>query len=241
MGELPDWRRATNIATDPELYERENDAVAADGRLDRALREVADWAGRTLLDVGCGTGYWLPRYAVDADRVIGVEPDPDLLARAHRRTRHLDNVEVVRGSAEHLPVAPATVDVAHARFAYFFGEGAEAGLHEVGRVLRPGGVFVAVDNDWGYGRFADLLRRADVGNAAIDPETTDRWWRDRSAIRIDVPGAWRCRSAEELEAILRLELPGPVVDAFVAAHPGTRELSYGFALFVVRAPFEPAG
>lgn len=236
MPELDDWVRAPNIADNAEVYERENEALAADGRLDEGLRGIAEWSGRVLLDIGCGTGFWLPRYATDAAEVIGVEPDPDLLSAAARRTADLDNVQVRRGSAEHLPLAAGTVDIAHARFAYFFGEGAEAGLEEVARVLRPGGVLVAVDNDWGQGEFADLLRDATGGNADIDPVATDRWWRSQGAERVEVTGAWRCRSPEELETILRMEFPRDTVDRYLDRHPDRRAIEYGFALFVWRPP-----
>lgn len=234
MPDFDDWVRAPNIADNAGLYERENEALAADGRLDEALRSVADWSGQVLLDIGCGTGFWLPRYATDAAQVVGVEPDPELLAAAAGRTANLDNVEVRLGSAEHLPVLPATVDIAHARFAYFFGEGADAGLAEVERVLRPGGVFIAVDNDWGHGEFAELLRDATGGNADIDPDATDRWWRARGADRVHVQGAWRCQSPEELEAILRIEFPDETVDRFLERHPYRSTIEYGFALFIWR-------
>jgi SAM-dependent methyltransferase len=55
---FPDFHRAPNIADHPEVYERENEAIDPDGRLWRALRERSDWTGRTLLDLGCGTGFW---------------------------------------------------------------------------------------------------------------------------------------------------------------------------------------
>lgn len=232
--ELDDWVRAPNIADNVDLYERENEALAADGRLDEALRGIADWSGQVLLDIGCGTGFWLPRYATDVAEVIGVEPDPDLLTAAAARTAGLDNVQVRRGSAEHLPVAAGTVDIAHARFAYFFGEGAEDGLEEVARVLRPGGVLVAVDNDWGHGEFAELLRDATGGNADIDPAATDRWWRAQGADRLEAHGAWRCSSPEELEAILRIEFPEDTVDRHIERSPGRSDIEYGFALFVWR-------
>ena len=229
-----DWVRAPNIADNLDVYERENEALVADGRLDAALRSIADWSGRMLLDIGCGTGFWLPRYAPDAAEVIGVEPDPELLAAAEQRTAELDNVQVCRGSAEHLPLGPGSVDIAHARFAYFFGEGADAGLREAARVLRPDGVLIAVDNDWGHGEFAELLRDATGGNADIDPDATDRWWKARGAERIDVQGAWRCQSPQELEAILRIEFPSDAVDRHLQRHPGRASIEYGFALFIWR-------
>lgn len=234
MPELDDWVRAPNIAGNIDTYELENQALARDGRLDTALRDVHDWSGQRLLDIGCGTGFWLPRYATEASHVVGVEPDEELVELAAHRTRHVANAEVRRGSAEHLTVDSSTVDVAHARFAYFFGEGADAGIDEVRRVLKPGGVFLAVDNDWGWGDFAELLRDATGGNADIAPDATDEWWRNRGAQRVNVQGGWEARSPEELERILRIEFPQDVVDRYLEQHPGRSSITYGFALFVWR-------
>lgn len=233
--DLADWRPAPNIGRHPRVYERENEALARDGRLDAELARLADVHGRVLLDVGCGTGFWLPRWPAAA-RVIGVEPDPALLDRARDRVADHDHIEVLHGSAEHLPVPDHSVDVAHARFAYFFGPGSEAGLAEVGRVLKPGGTFLAVDNSWGQGDFADLLRDSTIGNAAIDPGATAAWWADRGATRHEVAGGWAASSPEELESILRIEFPGPTVDRWVGRNPGRAALSYDFAVFVWRAP-----
>ncbi len=58
-------------------------------------------------------------------------------------------------------------------------------------MLRPGGTLVVVDNDYAAGEFADILRVATQGNAAFDPDATDRWWRARGAHRIDVMSQWR--------------------------------------------------
>ncbi|WP_238413164.1 class I SAM-dependent methyltransferase [Saccharothrix deserti] len=231
---FPDFHRAPNIADNPEVYERENEAIDPDGPLWRELRARADWAGRTILDLGCGTGFWLPRYAADAGEVIGVEPDPDLLARA--RERGVVRPGAVRpGSAEHIPLADASVDVVHARFAYFFPPDCEPGLAEVRRVLKPGGRLVVIDNDLRHGEFADLLAASPWASAQGAADTTDAWWREREAERTEVMSAWRCRDAAELEAVLRIEFPGDVVDGWVRANPGRRELSYGYVLFTVTA------
>jgi len=225
-----DWRPAPNIASDPSLYERENQALARDGRLQHALLDAVAPAGRTVLDIGCGTGFWLPRWE-GAARVIGVEPDPRLLELARERVADRSDVEVLAGSAEHLPLPDHSVDVANARFAYFFGPGSDVGLAEVARVLRPGGSLVVVDNSWRSGDFVDLLRDATGGNADHDPRITDRWWQERGATRTEVEGGWAASSPDELEAILRLEFPSDTVDRWIAAHPGRSALSYAFALF----------
>jgi SAM-dependent methyltransferase len=228
-----DFERSGNLAVDPLTYELENAAIERDGRLDEALAEIAPWAGRDLLDVGCGNGYWLPAYGSTARSVVGVEPDPDLLEAAMERVAGSGNVQVRAGSAEHLPLADASVDVVHARFAYFFGQGAEQGLAEVRRVLRSGGVFAAIDNDWGWGDFASILRMAATGNAAIDPDETDAWWAARGATRTNIRAGWHARSPEELERVLRLELPGEVVDRFLSGRPSAARLSYGLAIFTI--------
>ena len=87
---------------------------------------------------GLWSGFWLPRYR-EAAQVIGIEPDPHLLDLARDRT---GTARVLHGSAEHIPLGDASVDVVHARFAYFFPHrefDPSPGLEEVRRVLTPEG------------------------------------------------------------------------------------------------------
>jgi SAM-dependent methyltransferase len=224
-----DFQPAPNQGGDPGLYEVENRAMDPDGLVLGAMRKLAPWAGRTLVDLGCGSGYWLPGYAGEAGTVIGVEPDPALLALAAARDRR---VRVLAGSAEHLPLEDASVDVVHARFAYFWPPGCQAGLTEVLRVLKPGGALVVVDNDKRAGEFAGLLRAA--GGMAQGPaDVTDAWWAARGASRTEVMSRWEFCSRGDFEAVLRLEFPGGVADRWLASHPGALGLSYGYVLFGV--------
>ncbi|MFC4337972.1 class I SAM-dependent methyltransferase [Salininema proteolyticum] len=221
----PDFVRATNIADNVDLYERENEAVDPEGLLWRAIRDEADWSGRTLLDLGCGTGFWLPRYS-DAARAVGVEPDPDLLRLAERR-----GVEAVAGSAENLPFPDDSFDVVHARFAYFWPPHCEAGRREVLRVLKPGGRLVVIDNDHRRGQFAELLAASPWAEAQGRGEVTDEWWASRGAARREILSSWEAATPEELESILRIEFPADVVDDWVAGNPGASRISYGYVLF----------
>src|SRR5215469_8112073 len=85
--ELPDFKHAPNQGGNIELYEAENRALDPDGHVLAAMRARAPWAGRALLDLGCGSGFWLAGYADEAAEVIGVEPDPRLLPLAAGRDR----------------------------------------------------------------------------------------------------------------------------------------------------------
>lgn len=235
MGEatFPDFTPSGNAAVDPGLYDVENRAVDPDGGLLQAMRELAPWAGRTIVDLGCGTGYWLDAYAGEAAEAIGVEPDPALLELARR---HSPPARVVAGSAEHLPLPDRSVDVVHARFAYFFPPGCDAGLAEVLRVLAPGGRLVVVDNDQRHGDFADLLASSPLAAPQGRAETTDRWWAERGAERREVMSAWQFGTRAELEAVLRMEFPATVADPWLKQHPDATGLSYGYVLFAAGPP-----
>jgi SAM-dependent methyltransferase len=238
---FPDWQPAPNIRDAPELYELESRALDPDGIVLAEMRAAADWRGRRIVDLGCGTGYWLAIYAPDAAQVVGIEPDPDLLDAASARTCELDNVEVLAGSAEHLPLETASVDVVHARFAYFWGAGAEAGFAEVARVLTPRGTLVVVDNDYAVGEFAELLTAAGAASGSPrDPVAVQAWWRARNAELRTVLSQWRFDRREDMEAVLLNEFRDGTAKAWLQRHPGRCHISYGFALFVCQ-PGQAAG
>jgi SAM-dependent methyltransferase len=231
--ELPDFKPAPNQGGNIELYEVENRALDPDGHILAAMRARAPWAGRTLLDLGCGSGYWLAGYAGEAAEVIGVEPDPRLLPLAADRD---PRVRVLCGSAERIPLADQSVDVVHARFAYFFPPGCDAGLAEVMRVLRPGGTLVVIGNDLRAGEFAELLRAAQGALVPGGGPETEAWWAARGADRTTVRSCWRFASRADFEAVLRMEFPLKVAGPWLAARPGAVGLSYGYTLFAIDKP-----
>jgi SAM-dependent methyltransferase len=230
---VPDFRVAPNQGGNIGLYEIENRALDPDGHVQAAMRARASWAGRTLLDLGCGSGYWLGGYADEAEQVIGVEPDPRLLSLAADRD---PRVRVLHGSAEHIPLDNQSVDVVHARFAYFFPPGCDAGLAEVMRVLRPGGTLIAIGNDLQAGEFANLVRAAAGALVPAGGPETDAWWAARGADRTTVRSSWRFASRADFAAVLRMEFPLKVADPWLAAHPGALGLSYSYALFAIDKP-----
>jgi SAM-dependent methyltransferase len=207
-----------NIWNHPEVYELENRAADPEGRIEAAMLELGDWSGRTLLDVGCGTGFHLPLWARTAARVVGVEPHPSLAALARRRTRSLPHVTVLEGTAQALPLPDASVDVVHARWAYFFGPGSEPGLLELDRVVRRGGTAFVIDNDPTRSMFGGWFRR---GFPEVDPDAVERFWSTRGWRRRGIDMGWSFDSRADLEAVVRIELPTKVAEEVLASHTGT--------------------
>jgi SAM-dependent methyltransferase len=104
------------------LYERMADAL-----------EVRP--GTHLLDVGCGAGLALRRYADRGADVAGVDASTGLLDIA--RTR-VPSAELHHGSLTELPFADATFDAATGVNSFVYVD--DGGLTETHRVLRPGGL-----------------------------------------------------------------------------------------------------
>ena len=216
-----------NIWDHPETYELENRGVDRGGVIEAAMREVSDWAGRDVLDIGCGTGFHLPRFATTARSVVGVEPHQPLVPIARRRTRRLANVTVLPGTAQALPLPPASVDFAHARWAYFFGPGCEPGLRELTRVVRRGGAAFVIDNDATRSTFGQWFRR---GYPTVDPETVERFWASHGWSRTPLDVEWRFETRADLEAVVRIELDPATAEAVLADHEGT-VVDYAVNLF----------
>lgn len=216
-----------NIWGHAHTYEVENRAVDPERSIEAAMRAVHDWTGQTLLDLGCGSGFHLPRWAEAAGGVIGVEPHPALAALARRRTSRLPNVRVLEGTAQRLPMPHASVDVVQARWAYFFGRGCEPGLEELTRVVRRGGTAFVVDNDSSRSTFGSWFRR---GYPDVDADAVERFWSTRGWTRVPVDIVWRFDRREDLEAVVGIEFAPALARELIAEHDGL-EVDYAVNLW----------
>ena len=222
-----------NIQTDPDVYETENLAADPDGLVERAMHRIAPWDGRTIVDLGAGTGFHLPRFHEAAWQVIAIEPHGPSRLRAMRRVADLglERASVLMGSAEAIPLRDASVDIVHARFAYFFGPGCEPGLLELERVIRPGGTAFIIDNDLRGGDFTGWLRRQPEWTV-VDPDTPDTieaFWSAHGFGVQRIATEWRFQRRQDLEAVVRLEFPADIADGIIHDHAGL-SVSYHYLL-----------
>lgn len=241
-----------NIWDSPEVYELENLAFDPDGAVWEAMASVRSWAGADVLDIGCGSGFHLPIFARTARSTLGIEPHPPLVAAARRRVRS-GNIPVHRGhgispllqgeggsppevrdgTAQELPVADASIDVAHARWAYFFGPGCEPGLAELSRVMRRAGVAFILDNDATLSTFGSWFRR---WLPRYDPAAVERFWARQGFTRVPILTRWEFTSPEDLARVVRIEFSPEHADRVLAelhdTHgPATTTVDYAVNLF----------
>ena len=94
-------------------------------------------AGQRVLDVGAGTGALAAELARRELDVAAVEPAPTFVAALRAR---LPSVDVRQAGAEDLPWPDASFDAALAQLVVTFMSNAVAGVAEMRRVVRPGGV-----------------------------------------------------------------------------------------------------
>lgn len=121
---------------------------------DSARKTLIDHAGLCsglrLLDLGCGTGTMvvlIKRMHPDIS-VVGLDPDPDALARAkYKADRQKLSIQFDRGFSDSLPYADRSFDRVFSSFMYhhLLSEEKPKTLAEIWRVLRPGGSFHLLD------------------------------------------------------------------------------------------------
>jgi ubiquinone/menaquinone biosynthesis C-methylase UbiE len=233
--QIPGFIRSPNISHDWRLYEVENRASDPDGTIEAAMRRIAPWDNKVLVDVGAGTGYHIERFHRDAAHVIAIEPDPALRIELMRRIADLNltRTSVIGASAARIPLADDIADIAHARFAYFFGPGCEPGLAELERILKPGGTAFIIDNDLRGGTFAAWIRTAYAG-ALGNPDETERFWRDQGFTIERLASCWRFENRDDLERVIHLEFPHEHADRFIAGHD---DLEIDYHLLLIHRSF----
>ena len=147
------------------------------GRYSRLLSpQLADLAGiragQRVLDVGCGPGALTAELVgrLGAESVVAVDPSASFVEAA--RARH-PCVDVQQASAEELPFGDDSLDASLAQLVVHLMADPVAGLSEMRRVTRPGGVVAACvwDLAGGHAPMSVVWRAAREFDPGVDDET----------------------------------------------------------------------
>lgn len=96
-----------------------------------------------VLDVGCGTGIYTLELLGKGARVVGIDISPEMLEIARYKTgEYGDRAVFLQADAAKMPFPDNHFDIVISITAMEFFEQPQACLHEMYRVLRPGGHMV---------------------------------------------------------------------------------------------------
>jgi SAM-dependent methyltransferase len=137
---------------EPELYDR----LARAERLHPGVLEWLPHAADRIVEVGAGTGRLTLELLDRGRELVAIEPAAPLREILERKLAEADHgcrVQVTHGFFDDLPVASDSADLVAACSAFTpaLGHGGEAGLSELERVCRPGGLVAIIwpnNLDW---------------------------------------------------------------------------------------------
>jgi ubiquinone/menaquinone biosynthesis C-methylase UbiE len=135
--EFNDWARAGK----GESMERGHRPVG-----EQAIARMRVNPEARVLDVGCGSG-WATRLLAEyafAGRVAGIDISDEMVMLARESSQSHANVDYEVASAEKLPFADSEFTHAFSMESLYYYRNIAQALNEIHRVLKPGGLFVAV-------------------------------------------------------------------------------------------------
>ena len=128
---------AVGFASAADIYERARPSYPQEA-IDWLVTQTGLGPGRSVVDLGAGTGKLTRLLLPTGARVAAVEPIAEMRA-------HIHGAEVLDGTAEAIPLPDASVDLVTVAQAFHWFDHDRA-LPEIHRVLREGGSLVLVWN-----------------------------------------------------------------------------------------------
>lgn len=151
-----------------------------------------------VVDLGCGTGLSTRIWADRARQVIGIEPSDDMRDEALRQTK-TSNVSYRSGLSHATGLDDRSADIVTCSQSLHWME-PQATFAEAVRILRPGGVFAAIDCDWPPATaswevdtaYAEFMKRVSAIEQQRDlSDGLQRWSKDQHLARMQASGLFR--------------------------------------------------
>ena len=148
-------------------YERIYAKPERQADLARMRKDIpALFTGERVLEIACGTGYWTPLIAAQAESVLALDYNEETLAIARSKTYKKANVRFVRGDACALPEWKEKFSAAYAGFWWShipLGK-IDSFLRHLHSRLEPAARVAFMDNSYFEGSSTPVSRRDADGN-----------------------------------------------------------------------------
>ena len=117
---------------------------------ERTLEVLGLKAGMTVLDVGTGTGFYLPylsRLVGEEGQVYGIDIEEEMLKMTREKVaqKGLKNVELMRSEENQIPLPDKVVDFVFMAFTFHELEDPKKFLEELKRVAKASGRLAIID------------------------------------------------------------------------------------------------
>jgi ubiquinone/menaquinone biosynthesis C-methylase UbiE len=125
-------------------WDRLKKEVLGNFDLNGVLKQMA--LGDKVADLGCGTGEMLDSlFPENKKKLIGVDSSPEMLEQARIKLPGLNAIDLRLGELENLPMKNQEVNIVIMSMVLYHIFEPEKSIHEVFRVLKPGGLFLLAD------------------------------------------------------------------------------------------------
>lgn len=194
--------------------------VQATSRWDAILESFAGFVapplGASVLDVGCGPGSLVRRFAAMGLRAVGVDHDPAMIERARQLARGLAGVEFQTGDVARLPFPPASFDIVTAANIIFFLDDPLTGVQGLAAACRPGGIVAMLNPSEKMSVVAAEALAEARGLVNIDRASLLNWAdvaeRNRRMSEADVTVMFTAAGLRQVETVTKI---GPGLARFV--------------------------
>lgn len=111
--------------------------------LDSYLEEV-NLEGSSVLEVGCGTGRFLPFMAEKGCNITGIDISEEMLKVARRRVDQSEHkkITLLQNDADEIPFRDHSFDIIYSILVINLIPDFKTAFREINRVIKPGGLFI---------------------------------------------------------------------------------------------------
>lgn len=161
-----------------------------------------------VVELGIGSGLNLPLYGSAVSSITGIEPAPELLRMAAARAAvALAPVELIRASAEALPLESGSADTVVTTWTLCTIPDVEQALREARRVLKPDGILLFVEHG----------RAPEPGVARWQDRLDPVWRRLAGGCHLNRPiDALISAAGFRFEQLSHQRVPGPATHTFLS-------------------------